>query len=177
MSPGEFLKRPNLTYCQSGALMVFLRERGWLRDFYDAYKATFDADPTGRIALEKTSGMPLEEMEDAWVKWLTDRPATPFFGAPALFLGARLAPGEGGLTVIALAPNGPLADAGVEPRDVILSLDGRPLPDYASLRPALGSYAPGKTITLRVRRAGSERDVKVTLAHLGGAPRRLAPRR
>ena len=173
MSSSEFLKRPNLTYTQAGALMLYLRDRGWLRKFYDLYKQTYDADPTGRAALERASGMTLAEFEAAWVKWLTDRAQAPFFGAPALFLGARVAPGEGGLTIVSVAANGPAAEAGLQPRDVVLSINARPVPDYAALRPALGAYTPGKVITLRIRRAGKESDVSVKLANLTSAPRTL----
>jgi hypothetical protein len=176
MSHSEFLKRPNLTYTQAGALMLYLRDRGWLRNFYDLYKQTYDVDPTGRTALERASGMTLAKFEAAWVKWLTDRAQAPFFGAPALFLGARVAPGEGGLTIVSVAANGPAAEAGLQPRDVVLAINGKPVPDYAALRPALGAYTPGKVIALRIRRAGKESDVSVKLANLTSAPRTLQER-
>ena len=170
MTPGEFMKRPNVTYAESGALMLYLLDRGQLRAFYDTYKDTCDADPTGRVALEKTAGVSLAEFESAWVKWLLERPQAPFFGAAALFLGARVAPGGGGMTVVLVAPNGPAAGAGLERRDVILSVNGKPVKDYAALRPALGAYTPGKTVVLRIRRAGKESDVPVTLHNISSAP-------
>ena len=170
MTQGEFMKRPNITYTQSGAVVLYLRDQGKLRAFYDEYKRTFDADPTGRLALEKAAGADLESFEAAWVKWLLDRPPAPFSGAPALFLGARVAPGGGGMTVIALAPRGPAAEAGVEPGDVILAVNGKPVKDYAALRPALGAYAPGRTVSLRLRRGDKEWDAAAELRHLGSAP-------
>ena len=156
--------------------MLYLCDRGWLRNFYDLYKQTYDVDPTGRTALERASGMTLAKFEAAWVKWLTDRAQAPFFGAPALFLGARVAPGEGGLTIVSVAANGPAAEAGLQPRDVVLAINGKPVPDYAALRPALGAYTPGKVIALRIRRAGKESDVSVKLANLTSAPRTLQER-
>ena len=171
MPNGEFLKRPNQSYAQAGALMLYLRDRGLLRKFYDAYKQTWDADPTGAAALTRATGMTLEAFEAAWVKWLLDRPATPFFGPAALFLGARVAPVEGGMSVISVAPNGPAAEAGLKARDVILSINGKPVTDYASLRPALGAYKPGKTVLLHIRRGAEESDVPVKLNNLGSAPR------
>jgi hypothetical protein len=170
MSPGEFMKRPNLTYAQAGSLMLYLRDRGLLRNFYEAYKRTYDADPTGRRALEQASGTDLAGFEAAWTKWLLDRPAAPFAGGAALFLGAQLAPAGGGMTVLLVAPNGPAAVAGVEPRDVILSVNGKPVKDYPSLRPAIGAYSPGKELVLRVRRGGKECDVTVKLQSISSAP-------
>jgi hypothetical protein len=163
MSAGDFLKRPNLTYAQAGAVMLYLRERGWLRTFYDTYKRTCDADRTGRTALEQASGLDLPAFEAAWTKWLLDRPPAPLAGGAALFLGAQVAPGGGGMSVVVVPPTGPAAAAGIEPRDVILSVNGKPVKDYASLRPAIGSYAPGKELTLRVRRGGKEFDATVKL--------------
>jgi hypothetical protein len=171
MTQGEFMKRPNITYMQAGSVMLYLRDQGRLRKFYDAYKQTWAVDPTGRAALENASGTGLAEFEAAWVKWLLDRPAAPFFGASALFLGARIAPGGGGMTVIAVAPNGPAADAGIEPRDVITAVNGKPVKDYAALRPAIGRYTPGKSVTLRVRRGDREWEAAVELQHLSSAPR------
>ena len=170
MTPGEFMKRPNLTYAQAGSVMLYLRDRGLLRNFYEAYKRTYDADPTGGRALEQASGMDVPAFEAAWTKWLLHRPPAPFAGGAALFLGAQLAPAGGGMTVVLVAPNGPAAVAGLEPRDVILSVNGRPVKDYASLRPALGAYAPGKTVALRVRRGGKEFDADAKLQNISSAP-------
>ena len=163
MPQAEFMKRPAITYTQSGALVSYLHDCGLLRPFYDEYKRTYDADPTGKLALEKAGGEPLEAFEAAWVKWLLAREAGPFTGRPELFLGARVAPGGGGLAVLTVARRGPAAEAGLEARDVILAVNGKPVKDYVSLRPAIGSYAPGKTVTVRVRRGSKEWDAKVKL--------------
>ena len=176
MSEGEFVKRPNLTYTEAGALMLYLRELGTLRAFYDEYKKSYDADATGRAALEHVTGTDLDAFESDWVKWLLARPPAPFFGGPALFLGARVAPGPDGMTVISVAPYGPAADAGIEPRDVIVAVNGKKVSDYASLRPALGTYTAGKIVTIRVRHGGSESDVPVKLQSLTSSPRILTPR-
>ena len=73
MKQHEFTRRPYLTYGQSGAVMLYLWEKGWLRPFYDAYKATYDADPTGRAALEKVSGKALPTFQEDWRLWLAGR--------------------------------------------------------------------------------------------------------
>jgi S1-C subfamily serine protease len=75
------------------------------------------------------------------------------------------------MAVVILAPNGPAAVAGIEPRDLILSVNGKPVKDYASLRPAIGAYAPGKELTLRVRRGGNEFDATVKLQSMTSTPR------
>ena len=86
LSPAEMLERPLVTYAQAATLMSFLRERGELRKFYDAYKAGFAADPTGRAALEQATGMDLPAIQAAWVDWLLARHGA---AAPAAGRGGR----------------------------------------------------------------------------------------
>jgi putative serine protease PepD len=65
-------------------------------------------------------------------------------------------------------PGGPAADAGLEAGDVILALDGKTVQGSSELIVAIRSKQPGDTVTLTVRRDGSEHQVEVTLgAHEG----------
>jgi putative serine protease PepD len=62
-----------------------------------------------------------------------------------------------------LVPGGPAEEAGLEPGDVILALDGTPVEGSSELIVAIRSKRPGDTVTLTVRRNGSEQDIRVTL--------------
>jgi putative serine protease PepD len=76
--------------------------------------------------------------------------------------GARIAEGElGGQPP--LVPGGPAEQAGLEPGDVIVELDGKPVEGSSQLIVAIRSKRPGDTVTLTVRRDGSEQDIRVTL--------------
>jgi serine protease Do len=68
---------------------------------------------------------------------------------------------------------GPASAAGVEVGDLLVAVNGKPVPDYAAVRPALGAYAPGKSVTLRVLRGEGYLDLAVTLPD---SPRPRAPR-
>jgi len=50
--------------------------------------------------------------------------------------------------------------------DVIVAVDGRPIRTLAQFAKALEEVGIGKTVTLRIRRSGSERDVKVTVSDI-----------
>jgi hypothetical protein len=73
MDQREFVKRPNLTYGQSGSVMLYLWEHKLLREFYDTYKSTYAEDPTGRAALEKVTGKKLPDFHSEWREWLAAR--------------------------------------------------------------------------------------------------------
>lgn len=69
MQGADFERRSLLCYAQSGNVMQYLWETGQLKKFYDTYKQTYDEDPTGKLALEETTGKPLAEFESAWTEW------------------------------------------------------------------------------------------------------------
>ena len=77
MDQREFVKRPNLTYGQSGYVMLYLWEHKLLREFYDACKETYDEDPTGRAALEKVTKMKIADFHAHWRDWLATRVRKP----------------------------------------------------------------------------------------------------
>jgi regulator of sigma E protease len=58
-------------------------------------------------------------------------------------------------------PGMPAADAGIQPRDRIVALDGQPIETWDELAETISSRAD-ETITLRIERAGSRMDVSVT---------------
>ncbi len=79
---------------------------------------------------------------------------TPHLGV----LNAR--PAQGGLELVRLEPNSPATRAGLAPGDVILKIDGA---DFFTFN--LGESA-GKTVTLRYKRAGEEKETKLDIGAL-----------
>ena len=73
MQGADFERQFTLCYGQSHSVMLYLWETGQLKRFYEAYKQTYAKDPTGRLALEETTGKPLAECENAWTEWLAVR--------------------------------------------------------------------------------------------------------
>ena len=72
-----FTARADVAYGESGSLLLFLYDRRQLKTFYDAYTLGYASEPSGRSALESTTGMTLPDLQKAWVAWLLPRPASP----------------------------------------------------------------------------------------------------
>ena len=71
-----------------------------------------------------------------------------------------------GVLVGDVSPKGPAQASGVERGDVILELNGKALNDSNELRNTIAMLQPGETVTLKVSRNGSTRDIKVKLGEL-----------
>jgi putative serine protease PepD len=82
--------------------------------------------------------------------------------------GAQIATTTTGDGTPPIVPGGPADEAGLEPGDVILAIDGEPVEGSSELIVAIRSRQPGDTVTLTVRRDGIERDYKVTLGATEG---------
>ena len=80
------------------------------------------------------------------------------------YLGVQTADGEAtGATVAELSQDSPAADAGIEAGDVIVSFDGKAVQTSAELSADVNGASAGDTVSLGVRRDGSEQTVQVTL--------------
>ncbi|MBV9817238.1 MAG: trypsin-like peptidase domain-containing protein [Solirubrobacterales bacterium] len=80
------------------------------------------------------------------------------------YLGVGLNPSPtGGAQIGTIRADTPATAAGLRQGDVITAIDGTTVTDTDQLIARLDNYAPGDTVTLRVRRQGQTMQVKVTL--------------
>jgi len=87
------------------------------------------------------------------------------------YLGVQLADvtsGQGAL-VFSLQSGGPAAKAGIPEDVLIVSIDGKPTPDSATLAGVLAELQPGQAVDVEyMTRDGTKKTVKVTLGELPG---------
>ena len=71
-----------------------------------------------------------------------------------------------GIQVTDVVQDGPADRAGIEPGDILLSVDGQRITSSEVLRAVVSSAMPGQQLDVGLWRDGSERDVAVTLAEM-----------
>jgi S1-C subfamily serine protease len=83
------------------------------------------------------------------------------------YLGVQLAPiadaADGSVVVVAIEADGPSADAGMRPRDVLTEVDGREVHAIEDVYDALRGKKAGDTVKVAVRRDGDEHTLDVKL--------------
>ncbi len=70
---------------------------------------------------------------------------------------------DSGALLVDVVAGGPAAKAGLQPGDLVVAVDGKQVETVEDLLGALRKHAPGDKATVRILRAGQERDVAVTL--------------
>jgi serine protease Do len=75
-----------------------------------------------------------------------------------------------GALVSEVVEGGPAADAGVEPGDVILAVDGKAIERSSELPPLIAAIKPGRQATLSVWRGKSEKTLRVKVGELEDEP-------
>src|SRR5262245_49743466 len=68
-----------------------------------------------------------------------------------------------GAVVSEVTPGSPAEKAGVQPEDVIVAADDRPVEDHSALTRYITSRSPGSTVRLRLMRGRAEKTIPVTL--------------
>jgi S1-C subfamily serine protease len=85
------------------------------------------------------------------------------------YLGVRAASGVGGggVIVAGVENGGPADKAGIRPGEVIVAIDGQPMPSTEGLATSLAEHKPGDRVKVDlVDSDGAKRSVTVTLGQL-----------
>ena len=86
-------------------------------------------------------------------------------GMPHFFDLGELPEGvEGAVVISEVLEDTPAAEAGLQPGDLIIAVDGSPVEEIEAFVESMGSHKPGDEVSLTIIREGEEEQVQVTLA-------------
>jgi putative serine protease PepD len=71
--------------------------------------------------------------------------------------------GRDGALIQEVAPGSPAANAGIQPGDLVVSIDGKAIENYSEMIAAIRNHQPGDKITLGIVRGGNETTITATL--------------
>lgn len=111
--------------------------------------------------------IPINAAREMMAKVAEKKAAPPFIGVvtqPALTFGETGEPVVAGLQVVGVTGGYPAAQAGVQPGDIIVQVDGEAVDSAQALGGALGRHRPGETVTLTLVRDNEQLRLKVPVA-------------
>ena len=77
---------------------------------------------------------------------------------------------EQGVLIGDVPKDGPAAQAGVKPGDILMTFNGRPVDDLGQLRIRAAQAVPGTTVTVGIMRDGKQQDLMITIGVMPGEP-------
>jgi len=161
-----FTSSDEICYPQARSVLLYLYRMDKLEQFYESYKATYDRDPTGGLALTAATGDNLEQFEANWREWVLAQETWQPPKARA-YLGVRMQADEGGVRVTGFARNSPAARARkIKVGDVIVSFAGQPTPTPQAVGEAVDSCLPGATVDIEIVRDGKMIVVRQLLGYV-----------
>ncbi len=78
----------------------------------------------------------------------------------------EIAPAKAGVLVRYVYPGSPASEAGIEPKDRIVSLAGKDVNNITAILELMATYEPNNQVTLKVEHDGQTRDVELSLSKL-----------
>jgi C-terminal processing protease CtpA/Prc len=165
----QFVANANMGYGQASSVMLYLYDLKLLKPFYEAYKANFEKDPSGKATIEQVTGKPLKQFEQDWIAWMIKRtPPAMNTGPEGAFLGVQFAQENDGLKIEQVVGKSPAASAGIKAGDVIVGLNDLDVRDQQSLMPILKEFKPGDSVVFKLRRGEEYLQLPLVLGRRDG---------
>ncbi len=171
MDAQAFMARPQQHYPQVRSIFEFVADQGKLVQWYKAYVRTFRDDPTSAKAFEEVFGLPLDDIEREWRKWVVAQPEINLNireGDAALGIrsGENLA--NDGVLITEVIAGSSAARSRMRRGDVIVSVDGRVTASIIELRRIIAGKSVGDVVEIKLRRGTEYLTANVTLRPLIG---------
>jgi S1-C subfamily serine protease len=142
-------------YPQVRSIFEFIAEQGKLDCWYTALVEHYEDDRTGALAFRTCFGLPLDDIERAWRRWVFERPPVDIaiqYGDAALGIESRPRGSNDGVLITRVLPGSAAAEGGLEVGDVVVAVDDQPTRSLTELQTIIASRTIGESVSIRARR-------------------------
>ena len=156
MGQKAFMVQAEAAYAQSRYVMLYLHQKGRLREWYKRYKQTFAEDPSGVKALEAVLNGNLPAIEKDWLEWAAALKPPPLpRRSEKTRLGLEVQDDPAGVKVVGLVDGGAAKQAGrILLGDVLQEFNGQKTANIAEFVAAAKAAGPMQTVKVKLLRRG-----------------------
>ncbi len=165
--PDAFREDRSSLYPQVRSVFEFIADRGRLDTWYRTYVRTYDEDRTGRLALERTFGRSIDQINELWRRWVLQRgrqESTLELGDP--YPGILVEEAGDGVRIQRVVTQ-EARRSGLRVGDVVMKIDDDPVRTRASWFLTLANHRLGDLVRLECRRRGVVKAFRVRLHPFG----------
>ena len=114
-------------------------------------------------SLAENFHVPITEFFDTWNTLAAGGSANALASQPRAYVGASAADDPAGCRLSAVEKNSPAFNAGLQPGDLVLKVEGRDIPVSATFRRWIAEAQPGETLNLEIKRGDKLLSLQVKL--------------
>ncbi|MGA2660949.1 MAG: trypsin-like peptidase domain-containing protein [Verrucomicrobiota bacterium] len=114
-------------------------------------------------SLAENFHVPITEFFDTWNTLASGESGNTLASRPRAYVGASAADGPAGCRLSAVDKDGPAFNAGLQPGDLVLKVEGRDIPVSAFFRRWIAEAQPGETLNLEIKRGDKLLSLQVKL--------------
>ena len=158
------MKKGYIHYAEARYILYYFWYKKKLKKWYDAYCSNYGKDKTGKLAVEKVFGKPLEEVEEDYKKWIPKAPWPEWEMADDAPVFKGMTQGcVAGIQVISVAKGSGVDKAGIKPCDIIIEFAGKNFTNHIEFLKAVSGQKAGKPVKVKILRGKKVIDTELAM--------------
>ena len=164
MNTTRFMRAASRLYPMTRSIFEYIADRGELGSWYRNLTMSWERDPTGIMATERTFGAPIEQIEEDWSRWVRSRGRKDdSIGRGDASIGIMAENDVDGCRVTVVHEGSGASEAGIAVGDVIVRIGPRSVRSTRELMLEIARRRTGEIVVIRVRRGDRYLDIRTEL--------------
>lgn len=160
----QFMRAANRLYPITRSILEYIASKGLLVDWYRNLTRNWAVDKTGVVAMERTFGKPIDEIEASWKLWVKSRGRfDDSIGRGDASIGIQAENDVDGCRVTLVHEGSGAREAGMRPGDVIVRMGTKSVRSTRELMLEVARRSIGETVVIRIRRGDEYLDLPVKM--------------